>query len=125
LFAVPIFGSVLLLLLVLLTFILANLFVGLNFSTLAHNQLQTIQLTVFFFLPSILLSVFMFPFYGVPIWAQWLDECLPLTQFVRIVRGIILQSNGLMATWPDIWPMLLFIVMAWVICLLRFRQTVD
>lgn len=125
LFAVPIAGSVLLLLLVTLPFILANLFVGLTFSTLAHNQLQAIQLTFFFFLPSILLSGFMFPFYGMPTWAQWLGECLPLTHFVRIVRGIMLKSNGLVDIWPDVWPMLVFIVVAGVICLLRFRKTLD
>ncbi len=125
LFAVPVAGSVWLLLVVTLPFILANLFVGLTFSTLANNQLQAIQLTFFFFLPSILLSGFMFPFYGMPTWAQWLGECLPLTHFVRIVRGIMLKSNGFAAIWSDIWPLLIFIIAAGGICLLRFRQTLD
>lgn len=86
-------------------FILANLAVGFTFSTLARNQLQAMQMTFFFFLPSILLSGFMFPFRGMPHWAQALGEVLPLTHFLRIVRGILLKGSGFAELAPDLWPM--------------------
>ena len=82
-------------------FIAANLAVGFTFSTLARNQLQAMQMTFFFFLPSILLSGFMFPFRGMPEWAQWIGEVLPLTHFLRIVRGILLKGNGLADIAPE------------------------
>ncbi|MBE0505050.1 MAG: ABC transporter permease, partial [Desulfuromonadales bacterium] len=94
-FNIPILGSVPLLLLASLPFIAANLGVGLTFSTLARNQLQAAQMSFFFFLPSILLSGFMFPFRGMPVWAQTIGEVLPLTHYLRIVRGIVLKGNGL------------------------------
>src|SRR6185503_7938790 len=94
LFSVPILGSVTLLLFVTLLFIIANLSVGLLFSTVAKTQLQAIQMTTFFFLPSILLSGFMFPFRGMPVWAQWIGQCLPITHFMRIVRGLMLKGAG-------------------------------
>lgn len=124
-FHVPNVGSVWVLIIATLPFIVANLMMGLTFSTLADNQLQAVQLTFFFFLPSILLSGFMFPFYGMPIWAQWLGECLPMTHFVRIVRGIMLKGNGWYEIWPDIWPLLLFILVAGLVALKRYRQTLD
>src|SRR5450830_169273 len=90
-------------------FMLANLAVGFTFSTLTRNQLQALQATFFFFLPSMLLSGFMFPFRGMPVWAQRMGEVLPLTHFLRIVRGILLKGNGLAQLWPDVWPLLAFL----------------
>ncbi len=83
------------------------------------------QMTFFFFLPSILLSGFMFPFNGMPVWAQALGEVLPITHFLRIVRGILLKANGFAEVWPSLWPMLLFLLGAGTIALLRFRRTLD
>jgi len=125
LFAVPIVGSVPLLLVVMLLFISANLAVGITFSTLARNQLQAMQMAFFFFLPSILLSGFMFPFRGMPVWAQWLGEILPLTHFLRIVRGILLKGNGPGLIAPEIWPLALFTVVVLAIGIKRYRQTLD
>ena len=95
LFHVPMIGSIALLYAVSLLFIAANLAMGITFSSLGTNQLQAVQMAFFFFLPSILLSGFMFPFRGMPEWAQWFGTCLPLTHFLRIVRGILLKGNGL------------------------------
>jgi ABC-2 type transport system permease protein len=125
LFQVPIFGSVPLLLVVALVFIAANLAVGLMFSTLARNQLQAMQMTFFFFLPSILLSGFMFPFRGMPEWAQAIGNCLPLTHFLRIVRGILLKGNGIVEIAPEIWPIALFLVVVVLLGLKRYRKTLD
>jgi ABC-2 type transport system permease protein len=125
LFAVPIVGSLLLLSLALILFIAANLAVGFTFSTLARNQMQAMQMTFFFFLPSILLSGFMFPFRGMPQWAQGLGEILPLTHFLRVVRGILLKGNGLPEIAPELWPIGLFLLGAATIALLRYRDTLD
>ena len=125
LFEVPMVGSVLLLMAMIGLFMLANLAIGFTFSTLARNQLQAMQMTFFFFLPSILLSGFMFPFRGMPRWAQWVGELLPLTHFLRIVRGILLKGNGLDALWPELWPMLVFLAATTALALARYRQTVD
>ena len=125
LFAVPSDGSLLLLLVATLPFIAANLAMGLTFSTVAENQLQAVQMSFFFFLPSILLSGFMFPFNGMPTWARWLGEVLPLTHFNRIVRGVMLKGSTWTDVWPDIWPILLFILVAGVVCVKRYRQTLD
>lgn len=125
LFAVPIQGNVLLLLVATLPFIVANLSVGLTLSAIAKNQLQAGQMGMFFFLPSILLSGFAFPFYGMPAWAQWIGECLPMTHYLRIDRGILLKGNGLMEIWPDLWPILLFMTIAISIAVKRFRRTLD
>ncbi|MFO1287752.1 MAG: ABC transporter permease [Rubrivivax sp.] len=103
----------------------ANLAVGFTFSTLAKNQLQAMQMTFFFFLPSILLSGFMFPFRGMPQWAQWIGEVLPLTHFLRIVRGIMLKGNGIAQTLLELWPMLAFLALAGAVALKRYRQTLD
>src|SRR5256714_15079389 len=100
LFHVPMEGNIILLGVVALVFIAANLAMGITFSTIAKNQLQAVQMTFFFFLPSILLSGFMFPFRGMPEWAQWVGSTLPLTHFLRIVRGILLKGNGA----PEIAP---------------------
>jgi ABC-2 type transport system permease protein len=125
LFEVPMVGSLALLLAMIGVFMLANLAVGFTFSTLARNQLQAMQMTFFFFLPSILLSGFMFPFRGMPQWAQWLGEVLPLTHFLRIVRGILLKGNDALQVLPELWPMLAFLAVAATIALKRYRQTLD
>jgi ABC-2 type transport system permease protein len=125
LFDVPMVGSATLLLAMIGVFMLANLGVGFTFSTLARNQLQALQLTFFFFLPSILLSGFMFPFRGMPQWAQALGEALPLTHFLRIVRGVMLKGSGAAELLPELWPMLAFLAVAGGIALMRYRQTVD
>jgi ABC-2 type transport system permease protein len=106
-------------------FMLANLGVGFTFSTLARNQLQAMQMTFFFFLPSMLLSGFMFPFRGMPHWAQALGECLPLTHFLRIVRGILLKGNGFEQIALQIWPMALFTVIVLAIGIKRYHRTLD
>jgi ABC-2 type transport system permease protein len=124
-FGVPIEGSLPLLLACVLVFVLANLAVGITFSTLARNQMQAMQMTFFFFLPSILLSGFMFPFRGMPEWAQVIGEALPLTHFLRLVRGIMLKGNGLAETAPHLWPILLFMTLVMTIAVARYRQTLD
>jgi ABC-2 type transport system permease protein len=125
LFAVPVVGSVVLLSGVLVLFMAANLAVGFTFSTLAKNQMQAMQMTFFFFLPSMLLSGFMFPFRGMPEWAQWLGEILPLTHFLRVVRGILLKGNGTAEIAPELWPIALFLLVAAAIALMRYRETLD
>jgi ABC-2 type transport system permease protein len=125
LFAVPMVGSVLFLLAVAFLFIVAHLAVGITFSTIARNQRQAMQMGMFFFLPNILLSGYMFPFRGMPGWAQDIGECLPLTHFLRIVRGILLKGNGLVEVAPDLWPIALFLVVMLAIGIKRYRQTLD
>ncbi len=125
LFRIPMVGSLALLLAAAFVFIVANLAMGITFSTLAKNQLQAVQMAYFFFLPSIMLSGFMFPFRGMPRWAQYLGEFLPLTHFLRIVRGILLKGNGLPEVWPQLWPIALFATLAVFIGVKRYRQTLD
>ena len=125
LFQVPMVGSLALLYVVALFFIAANLAVGITFSTLAQNQLQAVQMAFFFFLPSILLSGFMFPFRGMPGWAQVLGSCLPITHFLRIVRGVLLKGNGPLEIAPELWPILLFLTVAMAVGVKRYRQTLD
>jgi ABC-2 type transport system permease protein len=125
LFHVPMEGNLLLLGLVALVFIAANLAMGITFSTIAKNQLQAVQMTFFFFLPSILLSGFMFPFRGMPAWAQALGEVLPLTHFLRIVRGILLKGNGIADVSLQLWQLALFALIALTIGVKRYRQTLD
>ena len=125
LFDVPMAGSFTLLMAMIGVFIVANLGVGFTFSTLARNQLQAMQMTFFFFLPSMLLSGFMFPFRGMPAWAQAIGEVLPLTHFLRIVRGIMLKGNTAAQVLPELWPMLAFLFVAGTVALLRYRQTLD
>ena len=124
-FDVPMVGSLALLSLVLVVFIAANLAVGFTFSTIARNQLQAMQLTFFFFLPSMLLTGFMFPFRGMPGWAQAIGELFPLTHFLRIVRGIMLKGNGMAEVSAQLWPIALFMLVAGLVALMRYRQTVD
>ena len=125
LFHVPMIGSLGLLFFVASAFIAANLAVGVTFSTLASNQLQAVQMSFFFFLPSLLLSGFMFPFRGMPEWAQTIGEVLPLTHFLRIVRGVLLKGS----TFPDValqlWQICLFAAVALVVGVKRYRQTLD
>jgi len=125
LFRVPMAGSLPLLLLITFVFIVANLAMGVTFSTVAENQRQAIQMGFFFFLPNILLSGFAFSFRGMPDWAQAIGELLPLTHFLRIVRGILLKGNGLAEVAPEIWPIALFTVVALAIGVKRYRQTLD
>jgi ABC-2 type transport system permease protein len=124
-FHVPMLGSLWLLYGVVLVFILANLALGITFSSIARNQLQAMQMTFFFFLPSILLSGFMFPFRGMPQWAQVIGNALPLTHFLQLVRGIMLKGNGPALLLHHIWPLLLFIVVVLGIGLKTFRRTLD
>ncbi|HXC56993.1 MAG TPA: ABC transporter permease [Rhizomicrobium sp.] len=124
-FGVPMIGSLALLFAVLIVFIAANLAVGYTFSTIAQSQLQAMQMMVFFLLPAILLSGFAFPFRGMPDWAQWIGEVLPVTHFLRVVRGILLKGNGPAEIWPDVWPLLLFLFAVGSLALLRFRRTLD
>jgi ABC-2 type transport system permease protein len=125
LFGVPIQGSVGLLYIAVLLFIAANLMLGLTISSVAGNQLQAMQMTFFFFLPSMLLSGFMFPFRGMPEWAQVIGQALPLTHFLRIVRGVLLKANGWGEIWPDVWPIVVFGLVIIAIGLRTFRSTLD
>jgi ABC-2 type transport system permease protein len=125
LFDVPMYGDLLLLFVAMVVFIAALLALGFTISTLAHTQLQAMQMTFFFFLPSLLLSGFMFPFRGMPGWAQAVGEVFPLTHFLRIVRGILLKGNGWAETAPHLAPIGLFLVAVATIALLRYRRTLD
>ena len=125
LFGVPMAGSFAMLSATVLLFIVATLAVGFTFSTIARSQMQSMQMTLFYFLPNILLSGFMFPFRGMPGWAQAIGEVLPLTHFVRIVRGIMLKGVG----WPDVQAdtlaIVAFTVVMGTVAMLRYRQTID
>jgi ABC-2 type transport system permease protein len=125
LFDVPMEGSLALLYAVVLVFIAANLTLGITFSSIARNQLQAMQMTFFFFLPSMLLSGFMFPFRGMPDWAQAIGSVLPLTHFLVLVRGILLKGNGLLDIWPQLWPILLFMLAVIAVGLRLYRRTLD
>jgi ABC-2 type transport system permease protein len=124
-FDVPMQGSFALLFAVVLVFVAANLTLGIVFSSIARNQLQAMQMTFFFFLPSILLSGFMFPFRGMPEWAQWVGNVLPLTHFLILVRGILLKGNGFAVLWPQIWPIVVFMLAVTLIGLRFYRRTLD
>jgi ABC-2 type transport system permease protein len=125
LFHVPMLGRYDVLYLSVLLFIAANLMLGLTFSALAQNQLQAVQMTFFFFLPSMLLSGFMFPFRGMPDWAQAIGQALPLTHFLRIVRGVLLKGNGWSEILPEAWPIAAFMLVVIGIGLRFFRSTLD
>lgn len=125
LFQVPTGGAFVTLFLSVSLFIAANLAVGVTFSSLAANQLQAVQMSVFFFLPSILLSGFMFPFLGMPLWARWLGEILPLTHFLRIVRGVMLKGAEIGVVMQEIWPIAIFLVVVLFVAVKRYRQTMD
>jgi ABC-2 type transport system permease protein len=124
-FDVPFFGSLLLLYLCAFFFLCANLLIGIFFSTLAKTQMQAMQMSFFWFLPSILLSGYMFPFRGMPQWAQVIGSCLPITHFLRIVRGIMLKGNGPLEIFPHFWPILLFCAVVLLLGSLFYRKTLD
>jgi ABC-2 type transport system permease protein len=125
LFFVPFVGSITVLYVVALLFIAANLTIGITLSSLAQNQLQAMQLTFFYFLPTMLLSGFMFPFRGMPGWAQAIGEVLPATHFLRVVRGILLKGNGWVELWPNIWPLIAFTVIVMAFAVMFYRKTLD
>jgi len=125
LFGVPILGDMTLLWILMTLFIAANLATGYSFSTLAQNQLQAVQMVMMYFLPNILLSGFMFPFAGMPVWAQWIAEFFPLTHFIRIVRAIMLKGSTLADLQVDALAMLGLTLLAMVIAVTRFRRTLD
>ncbi|RQR36108.1 ABC transporter permease [Burkholderia sp. Bp9143] len=124
-FHVPFVGGMFAIYLSALLFIAANLTVGITLSSLAQNQLQSMQLAVFYFLPNILLSGFMFPFAGMPKWAQFIGNLLPLTYFNRLVRGILLKGNSWADLWPSVWPVALFTLVVMGVALRFYRRTLD
>jgi ABC-2 type transport system permease protein len=124
-FDVPFAGSVITLMIGTLAFIAASLTVGITISSIARSQMQAMQMTFFFFLPSILLSGFMFPFRGMPEWAQWIGQVLPLTHFLRFIRGVMLKGNDWAQLWPSLWPLLVFTAVVLGVGLKRFRRTLD
>ena len=125
LFSVPIMGSLALLATLTTLFIAANLSMGYTFSTLAQNQLQAVQMAMMFFLPNMLLSGFLFPFAGMPLWAQWIAEFMPLTHYVRIVRAIMLKGATLGDLQIEALALVGLTLMAMVIAVTRFRRTLD
>jgi ABC-2 type transport system permease protein len=125
LFQVPVNGSVLDVYLASILLIVANLTLGLLISTKAQSQFQSMQMTMFVFLPSILLSGFMFPFAGMPKLVQWLAELLPLTHFLRLIRGIMLRGAGLFELWPEVLALLAFTAVMMTLAILRFRKRLD
>ncbi|WP_299596165.1 ABC transporter permease [uncultured Microbulbifer sp.] len=124
-FQVPIRGSLLDVYIAAVLLILANLAMGLLISTRAQSQFQAMQMTFFVFLPSILLSGFMFPFDGMPKAAQWLAELLPLTHFIRLVRGVMLRGANILELWPDLLALLAFILLMMTLAIMRFRKRLD
>jgi ABC-2 type transport system permease protein len=125
LFHVPIVGSLMTLIPLTLLFITANLAIGYTFSTIASNQVQAFQMSFMFFLPSLLLSGFLFPFRGMPDWAQDLGSILPLTHYLRVVRSVMLKGSGFSELSADTWPLALFALVAMSVAIKRFRQTLD
>ena len=125
LFGVPVVGSLAVLAALSTLFIATNLSIGYTFSTVAQNQLQAMQMSMMFFLPNILLSGFLFPFAGMPVWAQWIGEALPLTHFLRIVRSIMLKGSSLSDLRYDSIAMFILMLVAMGIAVTRFRRTLD
>ncbi|HZP77591.1 MAG TPA: ABC transporter permease [Pseudolabrys sp.] len=125
LFGVPVLGNLFLLAALSTLFIATNLSVGYTFSTVAQNQLQAIQMSFMFFLPNILLSGFMFPFAGMPRWAQYVGEALPLTHYLRIVRAIMLKGAGIAELRFDSIALFCLMLVAMTIAVTRFRRTLD
>ncbi len=124
-FGVPFVGSVIEVYLAALLFVAANLAIGITLSSVAQNQLQAVQLTMFYFLPNILMSGFMFPFAGMPKWAQFIGNLLPLTYFNRLIREILLKGNLGWDLWPNVWPLLLSIAIVMTIAVRFYRRTLD
>jgi ABC-2 type transport system permease protein len=125
LFDVPMVGPMSVLLSVTTLFVAANVTLGYTFSTIARNQMQAMQMTFFFFLPSILLSGFMFPFRGMPGWAQAVGEIIPLTHYLRVVRTVMLKGGGFADVASNVWPLAAFLVAVAAIALIRYRRTLD
>jgi len=125
LFGVPILGSLAMLAALSTLFIAANLSIGYTFSTVAQNQLQAMQMSTMFFLPNVLLSGFMFPFAGMPVWAQWLGEALPLTHYIRIVRAIMLKGATLQNLQYEALALGVLMLAAMIVAVTRFRRTLD
>jgi ABC-2 type transport system permease protein len=124
-FHLPMRGSLALLVLTLGLFIASNLALGLTFSTVATNQMQAQQLAQFTLLPSFMLSGFMFPFKGMPIWAQWIGELFPTTHAMRIVRGLLLKGSGIPALAPELWPIAAFTLIVTLVAIWCYRETLD
>ena len=124
-FRVPFVGSLAMLYLAALLFVAANLTVGIMLSSIAKNQLQAMQMTVFYFLPNLMLSGFMFPFQGMPGWAQGIGNVLPLTYFLRLVRGIFLKGAGGWDLWPSLWPLMVFTALIMAVAVKCYRKTLD
>jgi ABC-2 type transport system permease protein len=125
LFGVPVVGNLGMLAALSTLFIAANLSIGYTFSTIAQNQLQAMQMSMMFFLPNILLSGFMFPFAGMPVWAQYVGEALPLTHYLRIVRSIMLKGASLGDLRYDGFALFVLMLIAMTIAVTRFRRTLD
>ena len=124
-FRVPFAGNIVAMYVAALLFVAANLTVGITMSSLAKNQLQAMQLTMFYFLPNLLLSGFMFPFQGMPGWAQYLGNLLPLTHFNRLIRGIFLKGTGLWELLPSVWPLMLLPLVIMTVAVKFYRRTLD
>lgn len=125
LFGIPVLGSIGLLFLCIVFFIICNLAIGFSISTVAKNQTQALQMSVFVLLPSLMLTGFMFPFQGMPLWAQSIGRCIPLTYFVRIVRGIMLKGAGFEDVFPNLWPLLLLMSVITLITMKAYKNTLD
>jgi ABC-2 type transport system permease protein len=125
LFGVPILGSLWLLSAALIVFIICNLALGFTLSAGAQNQMQAMQMSFSIMLPSILLSGYLFPFRGMPVWAQTIGSLLPVTYFMRIARSILLKGAGFSEIWPHIWPMLIFMCLATALAMKLYRRTLD
>jgi ABC-2 type transport system permease protein len=125
LFHIPFLGSLTLLFIMILLFIAGNLALGITLSSFARNQMQAMQMSMFTILPSLLLSGFLFPFKGMPVWAQTIGGVVPLTYFTRVVRGIMLKGSGWTELWPNIWPLLVFNVVVLTIGITFYRKTLD
>jgi ABC-2 type transport system permease protein len=124
-FQLPIRGSIGLLMLALGLFIASNLAFGFTISTVARNHMQAIQLAQFTLLPSILLSGFLYPFRGMPVWAQWIGEAFPMTHILRVVRGILLKGNTAGEILPNLWPIAVFTLVVAAIAIWHYRETLD
>jgi ABC-2 type transport system permease protein len=125
LFNVPVLGSLWLLSAALIAFISCNLALGFTLSASAQNQTQATQMSMMVTLPSVMLSGFLFPFRGMPLWAQAIGSSMPATYFIRIARGILLKGNGLAEIWPNLWPLIVFMVVITLVAMKRYRRTLD
>jgi len=124
-FAVPVRGSLVLLVLALGLVIASNLALGFTFSTVASNQMQAQQMAQFALMPSIMLSGFMFPFQGMPVWAQVLGEMIPITHALRLTRGVLLKGSSFVDILPQLWPIALFTVVVGLVAIWFYRETLD